>query len=59
MSVKSGEMSEKVKRPIRQEITKTDKVIVHLITLHVQKKHSQEIEQESETPMQRIMSGSQ
>ena len=59
MSAKSGEMSEKVKRPIRQEITKTDKVIVHLITLHVQKKQSQEIKQESKTPMQRIMSGSQ
>ena len=38
MSVKSGEMSEKVRRPKRKEITKTDRVIVSLIALHVQNK---------------------
>ena len=37
MSVKSAEMSEKVRRPKRQEITKTDKLIVYLIAQHVQR----------------------
>ena len=37
MSVKSAEMSEKVRRPKRQEITKTDKLTVYLIAKHVQR----------------------